>query len=505
MAYGQLADSTQATPAATAPTPDGSVATPWLVLPEFGLTVISKTPLTATSFDGQTVVSDGYTGVFDLAPTGAPGHSFQSSMAITIELWNAQTSTGTVELGLGAGVACVNGHFPISVWVPNPPPDTSKVSSSPTMTKAMPGASLAFPVTIAPAAAPPDIPISTLVEDEPGSVRVLPFTVPAGPAPAVASPAAAHLVAAPAQLVAAAGPPVLHAVLPPATPAAVRGHRHGTTGHARLGELEHAALAGPGGGAALQPGEVHVWKRGTAETFRATGPGQLRVTSLSPVGRVVDDWLGRADDTSIAIHPEAASVAVTAGAAPGGPWGWNRATRLHQVGQATALGPGCALLLPRPAPPPTPHAVQRSVLASRLLAGIHGVQTLLPPAASTVIVVLDRRAGVAGDDLVVPSGQLALAYRIASGSRLVLVHRVVTAGEPITVTVASARAWQISAVYGATDPAQAWAGRLTTDPYLNVLATAPAGAACRCSTSSQRARRGRRDQPATTGRQHATL
>ena len=477
VAYGQLADSTQqATPAATAPTPDGSAAAPWLVLPEFGLTVISKTPLTTASFDGQAVVSDGYTGVFDLAPTGAPGHGFQSSMAVTIELWNAQTSTGTAEPGLGAGVAGLDGHFPISVWVPNPPPDTSTVSSSPTMTKAMPGVSLAFPVTIAPAAAPPDIPISTLVEDEPGSVRELPFTGPAGPAPALASTAPAQLVATRAQLAAAPAPPVLHAVLHPATPAAVRGHPHGSTAHARLRELEHAALAGPGGGAALQPGEVHVWKRGTAETFRARGPGQLRVTSLSPVGRVVDDWLGRADDTSIAIHPEAASVAVTAGTAPHGPWGWSRATRLHQVGQATALGPGCALLMPRPVPPPAPHAVQRSVSASRLLSGLHGVQTLLPPAARTVIVVLDRHAGAADDDLMVPSGQLALAHRIVSGSRLVLVHRVVTAGEPVTVTLASARAWRISAVYGATGSAQAWAGS-TTDPYSGVLATTPAGAA----------------------------
>jgi hypothetical protein len=286
----------------------------------------------------------------------------------------------------------------------------------------------------------------------------------------VASPPAA-------QLVAAAAPPALQAVLHPATPAAVRGHRHGTTAHARLRELEHAARAGPDGGAALQPGEVHVWTRGTAETFRATGSGQLRVTSLSPVGRVVDDWLGRVDDTSIAIHPEAASVAVSAGAAPDGPWGWNRATRLHQVGKATALGPGCALLLPRPAPPPASQPVQRSVSASRLLSGIHGVQTLLPRGAGTVIVVLDRLAGVAGDDLVIASGQLALAHRIVSGSRLVLVHRVVTAGQPVTVSVASARAWAISAVYGATDPPQAWAPRLTTDPYSDLLATARAGPA----------------------------
>jgi hypothetical protein len=117
------------------------------------------------------------------------------------------------------------------------------------------------------------------------------------------------------------------------------------------------------------------------------------------------------------------------------------------------------------------------VPASRLLSGLLGVQTLLPPAASTVIVVLDRHADVAADDLVVAPGRLELAHRIVSGSRLVLVHRVVTAGEPVTVTVASARAWQISAVYGATGPAQAWAGRLTSDPYLSVLATAPAGAA----------------------------
>jgi hypothetical protein len=117
------------------------------------------------------------------------------------------------------------------------------------------------------------------------------------------------------------------------------------------------------------------------------------------------------------------------------------------------------------------------VSASRLLSGLHGVQTLLPPAARTVIVVLDRHADVAGDDLVVPSGTLALARRIVSGSRLVLVHRVLTAGEPVTVTVASARTWQISAVYGATGPAQVWAGRLTADPYSDVLATARAGPA----------------------------
>jgi len=471
VAYGQLADSTQqATSAATAPTPDGSLAAPWQVMPEFGLSVISKTPLHDTSFDGQTVDSEGYTGVFDLAPTGAPGQGFQSSMTVTIELWNAQTSTGTAELGIGAGMAGLDGHFPISVWVPNPPPDTSKVSSSPTMTKAMSGASLAFPVTITPVVAPPDIPISTLVEDEPGSVRSLPFAVSAV-LPSVQAPPS------PVQPAPAAASPLLHAVLHPALVAAVRGHRHGTAAHARLGGLEEAALAGSGGGAALRPGETHVWKRGAAESLRATGPGYLRVTSLSPIGRVVDDQLAPAGDTSFAIHPEAASVAVAAAAAPNGPWGWSRATRLHQVGKATALGPGCALLLPRPAPPAVPHAVERSVPASRLLSGIHGVQTLLPPAASTAIVVLDRHAGVASDDLVVPAAQLALAHRISSGSRLVLVYRVVTVGEPVTVMVASARAWQISAVYGAPGPVPGWIERLTADPYLDVLATTTAGTA----------------------------
>jgi hypothetical protein len=193
----------------------------------------------------------------------------------------------------------------------------------------------------------------------------------------------------------------------------------------------------------------------------------VRAVVLSPVGRVLADSTGTGLDVAL---PELAARVVVGAASPArGPWGWSTGSLLHQVGAATALGPGCCVLLPRPVTAPAPHPVERQVTAARLLSGLPGVQTVLPAETRQVVVVVDRADARAADDLVVACEHLGPAVERVVGWRRVLAYPVDGATGAVAVSVASGRAWRVAAVYGlAADADDDLLARLLGDPYLPV-------------------------------------
>ena len=338
IAFGQLSETSPSagggSPGASAQ-PNGSLAAPWQVLPEFGLSFGSKTPLFAATFAGTSVSGVDQTG-FDLPAMGPGGPGFRSSLSIRVEPWSG-TSAGAA-LTPQHEIAPATGGFALSTWAKSIPPDPSNnpVVSSPTMAQAMSGVTLTFPATVQPASGRPDIPISTLVE-EGKPVQRLPFAAaaagvltPALVTPAATAPAGTAQASPPASSAPASSAPArLHALLTvPPSPAAVhtvvRGHGHGHALHARLHETQAAHDAGP---VSVAAGESHVWLVGPGCRVQvAPGPG-LRVTALSPVGRVVLDHLGSdapgagdgGSGHDIALPAGSARVVVTGAGAAGRP------------------------------------------------------------------------------------------------------------------------------------------------------------------------------------------
>jgi hypothetical protein len=473
--FGQLAETSPAGgPSGGSAQPNGSLAAPWQVLPEFGLSFGSKTPLFAAAFAGTSVTGVDTTG-FDLPAMGPSGPGFRSSLSIRIEPWSG-ISAGAA-LAPQHEIAATTGGFALSTWAKNIPPDSNNnpVVSSPTMAQAMSGVLLTFPATVQPASGRPDIPISTLVE-EGKPVQRLPFaaaaagvltptlvtaaaTAPASTAPATRAPARLHAI-----LTVSPSPAGGHTV--------VRGHGHGHAGHARLHKTDAALDAGA---VSVAAGESHAWLVGPGHRVQVAPGSGLRVTALSPVGRVVLDHLGSdhpdagdgGSGRDIALPAESARVVLTRAGAAGAASGWTSGSVLAQVGPATALGARCTVLLPRPVTAPSPAPPERRVPARALLAGLPGVQTILPPGTRRVVVVLERADARAHDDLVIRGDGLRRPADTRTGTRRVLSYAV--NGEPgPTVSVASYRAWRVVAVYGFAAAADEWAQRLGADPYLAV-------------------------------------
>jgi len=464
--YGQLADSTKGAAGSTAgdqSKPYGTANNPWPVRPEFGIAIASKAPLRSAQFQSTSVPSAAFTGTFDVAPMGSSATAFAATMGVVVEtLAGATVDTGDAE------VSAQYAGFPLSVWATSTPPQLTDnqiaVNSAPTMTQAMSGIAVAFPVTIAPATAPPDIPVSTLVEDDLPK-RPLPFTTAAtapasftGVAPAVG--ALATLQHAPS----AAKPPrpSLRAVLPvlpgPAAPATVATRAHGTDHHARLRALTKTARAGRG---YLPAGaESHVWALGDAAVVRGRGGDPVRVTALSPVGRVLIDHVAPAGELELELAEEATKLVVSA--AHDGPTGWTGRSQVHQVGPGTALGAGCTLLLPEP----VTHAgrpIERVVRASVLTAGLDPVRTVLSKSPGTIVVVLDTRGtGATGEPTI--DGDIEPVAEVRHGTRRYVVCRAHPRVAQPAIEVAGEPAWRPTGVIGLRGGPSDWAARLRRDP-----------------------------------------
>jgi hypothetical protein len=512
--YGQLADSAKG-PQNSGPHPDGTHDKPWQVLPEFGINVGSKMPLTRAVLGNKTVPGAGdpppsnlEPGTFSIKPMGSAGNLFRAHLEIRIK---ANTAGGWVDIDVSAvTLGPTYGHFPVALWLvggKEPPPAHRD------MWLAVSGATMSFPVSIAEATGAlgeaSSIPISTLVEES-DLVKPLPFisspqVLVQTDLAALGKPPAVPAAAMDASTRVSDGAPKLIATTRRFGPAVTATHRFGTTAHAAL-----AASSRSNGTEAnlvsVDTGDAHVWTAPIGGgVFEGRGGGDLRVTTLSATGYVLDDREGPAEQLRFETHAYADRVVVTGlgmvspgvDAAMGAvslaarddtepAAGWQSGSVLTQVAHDTALGSGCAILLPCQVTAPQPAMLERRISAARLLSGLVGVQTLLPREVDVVIVLLDEQVPDATDDLVVVTGSgnpgegsLGVPREVWAGSRRCLVYPV---AEPprvdrLAVAVASARRWRLAGVIGVHGDADEWAERLRDEPHPRLAREAPAGMA----------------------------
>jgi hypothetical protein len=523
--YGQLADSSKQAPTPDQQ-PDGSFGKPWPVLPEFGLQVASKVPLTSTTLGGRPTPGpvdvrpgDLQAGPFSIKPMGSSAPPLSAHLEVHIAVQQAANNWVDVDVS-GVTLGPTYGHYPLAVWLvggQQPPP------AHPDMWLTASGAMLGFPVTVLEQTGvlgeASSIPISTLVEES-SVVKPLPFTTKAHIlAPRIVQPEAlaASRPARPARCV---------AVLLASGSAASATHRLGVPAHQMVSAMSARHAAAPASAAALESGdaaqaafvtvgtgETHVWRvPSTAAQLRGRGSGRVRVVALSPTGYVLTDQEGVADDLRLDVHPHAERVVVAStepGAAgparataaaqaalfevaaqtdPAGrePAGWQLGSTLTQVGADTALGARCAVLLPVKAAPPAPAMTERRIAARDLLRGQPGVQTVLPADVDVVIVLLDERQHLAADDLVVSIGNghdgqggFGPPVQVVEGTRRVVIYPVAArpTGDRLDVVAASARCWQIAGVVGVAGQAPQWAELLRDAPHADLVGMSSPGVA----------------------------
>jgi hypothetical protein len=497
--YGQLADSTKG-PGNAGEHPDGSHDKPWKVLPEFGIDVASQLPLTTVTMAGRSTPSgadprppDLEGGTFSIKPMGSAGGLYRAHLEIRVR---ASGAGGWTDVDVsGVQLSPRYGHYPTAVWlVGGKEPPTQHRD----MWLTVSGAGLAFPVTFREDShalgESASIPVATLVEELPP--RPLPFVTAPHALRHTELPVAEH---APADRVVAE--PRLLATTHRQRPPVARTHRIGTADHGRL-----AALVGRAPGAAASeeaqvgPGEAHLWAAPYGGgTFEGRGDGDVRVTTLSATGHLLDDRSGPARSLRFDTNEHGDRVVVSALGSPAsvdaGVAGWQSGSMLTQVAGDTLLGQGCALLLPRMVTAPHPAMTERRVRAARVMGGLSGVQTLLPGDVDVVVVLLDERAPGAADDVVVLAGTghpgegvLGAVHEVREGTRRCLVHPVQerTGTDRLAVTVASARGWRTAGVLGVRGDVEAWVARLTADPHPCLLTEPADGDAVGYALTSRR-------------------
>ena len=245
------------------------------------------------------------------------------------------------------------------------------------------------------------------------------------------------------------------------------------------------------GGRVLDDAEATgTWQRAVpagAALLVATGLGTagLGTAAAPPAAAPAAAPVPAAPAPAAAAGPVTARItgALTALQAPAGyqaASGWTAGTQLIGVAAQTLLCRGGWVTLDRP------YAYRRqrvtthlaTVRASRAVAGAAGVQTWLPGSTTVVGVLLDQVDPTAADggDLAVGSTGVTLAgppCRVGGGRRLALLYdarpapagtpagsAAGTAGEPISVSVASLTGWQLAGVIGlAGGTAAEWAAR----------------------------------------------
>jgi hypothetical protein len=510
--YGQLADSAKG-PQNSGPHPDGTHVKPWQVLPEFGINVGSKMPLTRVVLANKTVPGAGDSppsnlepGTFSIKPMGSAGNLFRAHLEIRIK---ANTAGGWVDIDVSAvTLGPTYGHFPVALWLvggKEPPPEHRD------MWLAVSGATMSFPVSIAEVTGAlgeaSSIPISTLVEES-DLIKPLPFisspqVLVHTDLAALRKPPAVPAAATDAPTRDSNGTPKLIATTRRLGPAVAATHRFGTTAHAAFAALSRSNGVQPNL-VSVNTGDAHVWTAPVGGgVFEGHGGGDLRVTTLSASGYVLDDREGPADQLRFETHAHADRVVVTGlgTASPGvdaalgavslvarddtePAAGWQSGSVLTQVAGDTALGSGCAILLPCQVTAPQPAMLERRISAARLLRGLVGVQTLLPRDVDVMIVLLDEQDPDATDDLVVTTGSgnpgegsLGVPREVWDGTRRCLVYPVAERPtvDRLAVAVASARTWRLAGVIGVKGDADEWAKRLLETPHHRLAREAPAG------------------------------
>lgn len=280
------------------------------------------------------------------------------------------------------------------------------------------------------------------------------ITVPAVAPPQTAPPVPATRVAA------APRRPALRAVVHthPVRVVDVADHAPSSP-HARAfrSRTRRAGNSNADGGVHVRPGSTQVWDvpADQAWLLRGSGTGHLRVVCLSGYGTVLRDDEVPAGALDVRTPFGTARVTVTPTTPTGAASGWTAGQPLLQVGPHTALGRGCAVILPRRARLGKP--MLDVIAAAEFLGTGAAVQTLLPAPTAAVAVLLaptDRPPPALGD-LAIATGRtrVGLPAVIDRGDGLRVAVFSLTERAPIAVAVASARDWRPVAVLGLPDAA----------------------------------------------------
>ncbi len=267
-----------------------------------------------------------------------------------------------------------------------------------------------------------------------------------------------------------------------------------------------------GDGVLIPSGTTHVWDlpAQASYSFAATGSAAFRVVAMDHAGHVLSDLEMMPQPQAIALPANTKAVALQclgtpargfvapppgfgaislAAAAPGGfaAAGWQAGGIHQQVGALALLGRGAYMRLSTPRA--TTHkgrsTSRGAINISRTTLGQVGMQTVLPSAATCVMILLD---GV--DETAAANGDFAIAAQgaklvtppipVGGGHRRALLYDVVPAAPAtvalpqfFSVSASSAAGWEISGIAGLQGKAIDWARRMHGDVPPHVVPQGP--------------------------------
>ncbi len=266
-----------------------------------------------------------------------------------------------------------------------------------------------------------------------------------------------------------------------------------------------------GDGVLVPSGTTHLWDLPAIAGYSivVVGTAALRVVALDHAGHILSDveMMPQAQPIPLPANTKAVAVeclgvpaqgfiapppgfgAISLAAAPPSGFpaaGWQAGGITQQVGALAVLGRGAWLRLsmPRATKYKGRDVSSAMVNISRATLGQIGVQTVLPAAATAVMVLLDGN-----DETAAANGDLAIAAHgarlvtppipVGGGYRRALLYDVApvvaTVAPPpsFSVTASSASGWEISGIAGLKGSAIEWANRLHGDVPPHVVPQGP--------------------------------
>ena len=294
-----------------------------------------------------------------------------------------------------------------------------------------------------------------------------------------------------------------------------------SAGAAHVQAFQTAEASISGNGVPIPAGTFHIWEFPSANnTISVVGAAGVRITFLSPSGRVIADFEESGNQQSSFASPAGAAAVVitclgnTAAIVNGGMGavtlraasqsrkpvvGWQAGNLMAQINSSTFLARGSCVMLAQPSPMQKNKQLtaQGMLRLSQAVVAQSGIETWLPTSIGVVGLILDQQdPTAAGDgDLAIAMSGATLAtppVRIVGGARKILLYDVtqVTAADHIVIGVASRSASRLSGIVGLSGHAQEWAvlwngaipehvvpdGPLTPDGSVLVTITAAAPA-----------------------------
>jgi hypothetical protein len=277
------------------------------------------------------------------------------------------------------------------------------------------------------------------------------------------------------------------------------------TGATHTANFAAAAKSLTGNGVAIPAGVTHVWELAGAASFEFSGTAAVRIVYLDRAGTILQDSETLVSGKLASTAPAGAELAafqclgtppsglkISAGfgavksaiAPPQGiaASGWQTGNQFPQLGPATILARGAAVVLNTPSVALSNQ--QRTTIAmipmSAVTAAQQGIETWLPPDTNIVMILLDRQdaSAAAAGDLTIASPDATFAAPItgASGNRTALLYDVAShaAGAArVTVAVVSKAGWRLAGVVGLHGKAADWAAQMNGAVPPNLIPDGP--------------------------------